>query len=571
MKRLLILLALLALVMPVAGLSLTFQDSSEFGAYVTCTSTGGSGDDYCAWVQSATGGNSYIHTRAKGPAQSSVIRNIDPQATTYAAATYITGTTTLWDRGYIRLYDSSLAVLYSYEFTCVANDRMEVKMVGGSARIYKNGVLVAASGALAQNPSYVGFGMYVIGSSGFAYSLYLDDFVYGTTENREITGSPEQGYYLKKDLTNPAASGFYDSGDNLISSNNMTTTWGVGDTNTSRTIILKEWSGASNAWTYTTTAGTMAGSIAWPLQEAIFNNPDAPYGYYITTVQGSGVYSSVIPYIAGGGFVNFDSEAYGTGDTAIMTWTVDAGSWDTTTYNYELRVQNALYGTVKDTWSVTSSTGSETVVWDDTDELGVYYVTLWRINKATSVEEMMNGDTCELTGYVRFTGYTHDGEAESALAGVNISITQGSTVNNILSGFDGNYTSSATSPFGTGAAVYINVTKSGYEQYVTSFVPMSAKTIHLNFTMRNLTLTYTGMELDGIMRDDIYGRPISDYNVSVTNSTFGESYTTMGNTVGFFMIDETDGVYLAANRCYKVEVNKTGYASNSTLKCVRAL
>lgn len=78
------------------------------------------------------------------------------------------------------------------------------------------------------------------------------------------------------------------------------------------------------------------------------------------------------------------------------------------------------------------------------------------------------------------------------------------------------------------------------------------------------------MELDGIMRDDVYGRPIPTYNVSITNTTFGESYSSTGNSVGFFMVDETDGVYLTANRCYLVAVNKTGYAANSTLKCVRA-
>src|SRR5690606_1762948 len=131
-----------------------------------------------------------------------------------------------------------------------------------------------ASGALAQNPSYIGFGRGCDrpggqGGSGYAY---WDDLVYGTTENRDIFGSPEQGYYLKKDMLNPSASGFaYGNNGTIISNYNMTTTWGLGDSNASQTVILKEWSSGNTAWTYTTTPGKMSGSISWPLQEAIFN------------------------------------------------------------------------------------------------------------------------------------------------------------------------------------------------------------------------------------------------------------------------------------------------------------
>jgi len=567
MKRFLILLALLALVMPVAGLSLTFQDASEFTNYVGAYTAGTAS---VTWNQNKTGGNSNILCTAASSSYS-YMRNLDPLQTTYAAAT-IRGTIGGSGGSYIELYDAANNLLDESvivpSLSSVTPARLEMKMVGSRAYYYKNGALFDVSPVLAQNPSYVNFG----GQTGVGggSSIYVDDFVYGATENRYIFGSPEQGYFLKKDLINPAASGLCFANGTIVSNYNITTTWGVGDTNTSRNIIFKEWSGASNAWTYTTTAGTMAGSIAWPLQEAIFNNPDAPYGYYITTVEGSGVYSSVIPYIAGGGFVNFDSEAYGTGDTATMTWTVDAGIWDTTTYNYELRLQNALYGTVMDTWSVTSSTGSETYLWSDSDELGVYYATLWRINKATSAEEMMNGDTAELTGYVRFTGYTHDAETASALSGVNISIVQGSTVDNILSGFDGNYTSSADTPFGTGAAVYINVTKSGYEQYVTSFTPIAAKTIHLNFTLLSSTPTYTGVGLGGVVRDTVYGRPIPSPTVAIANATHAESYSVTGNSVGYYVADEDDGIFFTVSRCYSVTGSKTGYGSATYLKCLEA-
>ena len=566
MKRLLILLillALLALVMPVAGLSLTFQDSSEFGAYVIC-STGGTGT--CTYSQSSTGKNSYIRTFGSlDNTNFGYFYNTDPSPTTYAAVTLMEGSSSsgsAYNR--VVLKDSTFTTTHDITLPQIAYpQRIEVIVASGAAKIYIDDKFYYTTGAIAQNPSYIGFGSK--GGAGGTARGYWDDLVYGTTENREIVGSPEQGYYLKKDLTNPANNGFYSSNGTLVNNNNITTTWGVGDTNTSRNIIFKEWSGASNAWNYSTTVGTMAGSIAWPLQEAIFNNPSAPYGYYITTVQGSGVYSSVVPYIAGGGFVNFDSEAYGTGDTATMTWTVDAGSWDTVTYNYELRLQNALYGTVMDTWSVTSSTDSETYLWSDSDELGVYYATLWRINKATSAEEMMNGDTAELTGYVRFTGYTHDGEAEATLSGVNISIVQGSTVDNILSGFNGNYSSSATTAFGTGSILRLNVTKTGYRQYQWTFTPETAKTIALNFTLVPTTPTCSGVCLGGVVRDSAYGRPLDNVTVTAVNVTHSTSQSVTGNSVGYYIFQDTSGGPLVHGYCYNMSGSRTGYSHNHPL------
>src|SRR5690606_18312048 len=84
---------LMAMVGPAMGISLTFQDYSDFNQHVSCLGTG------CYWVQSSTGGNSYIAGDA--------IRNRDPLISTYAAAT-IFGST-----GYdnIYLFDSSLNII----------------------------------------------------------------------------------------------------------------------------------------------------------------------------------------------------------------------------------------------------------------------------------------------------------------------------------------------------------------------------------------------------------------------------------------------------------------------------
>lgn len=563
MKRLLLtVLVCLLLAAPVSALSLTFQDSSEFGAYVTCTGTAGGS---CTWTQSATGGNNYIRVTGSPTPFSGgyyYLRNLDSSTTTYAAATstYIGG----GGNPRIELYNSALGSLYAYGGTGPGTQRWEMKMVGGRADIYVDGKFVARSGVLAQNPSYIGWGTTTTNHYG---ECIWDDFVYGTTENREIVGSPEQGYYLKKDLTNPAANGFYDSADNLISSYNMTTTWGVGDTNTSRTIILKEWASGDTVWTYTTTAGTMAGSIAWPLQEAIFNNPNADYGYYITTISGSGEYSTVIPYVAYGATVTFNQDSYSRGDTATITWNVMSGGyWDTGTYGYRLDVMD-VYGNVVSTTPVTTQAGSITATFADDDSLGVYYAVLIATPLAGGDDIWMNYDYCDLTGYLVFTGYVNNAENATPIA-AHINITQSTGISYSTSTPDGNYTTNTA--FYSSSLTVFNVTSTGYWPYHFAITPIAAKTISLNFTLASLTPSFTGIALGGITNDTVYGRPVADATVTVVNATHAESYSVQTNNAGYYLLDESDGVFLTIDRCYHVTATKSGYSASTYLKCVRA-
>jgi len=564
MKRLLILLALTLAVMPVAGLSLTFQDSSEFGAYVTCS------DATCAWTQSATGGNNYIYV-SEGGYSSSAFRTLDPSPTTYAAITELPSCTCGGFGGrnvLIILYNSAGGVLTSFARPSSPGSRWEVKMVGGVAQLYKNDVLQTSSGVLAQNPSYIAFGTYYGGSSG--YCNCYDDLVYGTSENRYITGSPEQGYYLLKDPLNPAANGFYKADGTLISSYNMTTTWGIGDTHVSQTVVLKEWSSANNAWTYTTTAGTMAGTIAWPLQEAIFNNPDAPYGYYITTIPGSGFYSSVIPYWGGGGGLAWSADTYARPGTGTVDYTIDAGYWDPTTYSYRIDVIEYLTGATHSSQTVAAQTGTKSVTFTDDDDLGVYYAVLKRTPLAGGREVWMWGDTTELTGYLVFTGNVFNGETAAYLPVANVSIRQGSTAYNKVTAVNGNYTTNAA--FYSGALTHVNITAPGYIQYRNSFTADSSGTKSLNFTLYPINPTISGLALCGVVRDDVYGRPISTSMIEAYNSTYSDSRIVYSNSVGGYLFDDTHGTGSAFTngRCYYLTSTKLGYTHKSPLgmQCV---
>jgi hypothetical protein len=559
MKRLLFLAVLVCLLIaPAAALSLDFQDSGEFTSYVSCV-----GDGTCAYFQNKTGGNSYITTTG---GTNEFVRNTDPSATTYASATILYGTFAAGGGGSaIRGYDAGGATLFSfympYAVATTSPKRVEIIVTGGVAKMYINGIYDQQSGVLATNPSYIGFGE-------LAGTGYWDDIVYGASENRYIFGSPEQGYFIKKDMLNPAASGFCFANGTIISSYNMSTTWGFGDSNASQTVILKEWSSGLNAATYTTPAGSQAGSINWAIYDEIINDPTMPYGYYITTIAGSGTQSTVIPYVAMGATVAFDKVTYSRGDTAVVSWSVDGGGyWDTATYSYRLDTLD-VYGNVVDTQTVTAQAGSKNVAFTTSDSLGVYYAVLIATPISGGDDIWMNFDTCELTGYLVFTGNVYDAETAAVIPIANVSIVQGTTIYNKVTSADGNYTTDAA--FYSGTITLINVTAAGYQQYTDSFTPLDAKTIGLNFTLLSLTPTHTGLAIGGISRDTVYGRPIPLVSVTAANATHAESYSVTGNSVGYYEIDESDGVFFTDDRCYTVTGSKTGYGSASYLKCVVA-
>jgi hypothetical protein len=74
----------------------------------------------------------------------------------------------------------------------------------------------------------------------------------------------------------------------------------------------------------------------------------------------------------------------------------------------------------------------------------------------------------------------------------------------------------------------------------------------------------TGLSIGGIATDTTYGRPIPNAAVTVSNATYGESYSTTANSVGYYKIDESTGAFLTNLRLYSVVASKLGYANSTT-------
>ncbi len=575
MKRLLPLLALLlllALIGAASATSLNFQNPTDY-TQITYTTTYGGGS--ISWVESGVGGNNYIsvykdstYNQYNLPSSTTVFHLTSPSSTTYAAATYIGTDSGLYSDPAVILFDSSKSIIGSYIATGspTTGTRWEVKISGGVPKYYVNGALVSTGSAMASNPSYIGFGT---GSRGNAGYHYWDNYVYGSAENKVVLGLPEsdnQTFIILSDITNPSAAGLaFGSNGTVVNSNYMTGTWSRGNDTAplmNESINLVNYvTGTIYETTYTGDA--FSGSYSFDILTNVINNANAPMGLYAITIPGSGAYSNQIWYKSNGASVAWSSKTYSTGDTgSIITIVANGGYWDTSTYTYTLGVMDVYGGWHGANTTITTQTSTVTHSWNaDTDSPGVYYAVLVATSRSTGVQYILGFDYTTLSSYVNFNGIVHDGQTQAVISGANVSMTQDGTVCNTLSAADGNYTCSG---FSTGATLYVNATATGYRQYTYNFTPLAAKGVALNITLVPSSPTVTGLGLGGVARDTTYGRPIYGATLTITNASRSESYVTTANSVGYYLIDETKGVFLTNNGWYQVVGSKLGYSNSTT-------
>lgn len=547
MKRYFILLCLLLLVSGAqANTRLTFQNPNDFIAQISCIPGSGAA---CSWQHNTTGGNSYILHGVQYITASS------PVAMQYAAASpeWVLPATfgiTLLDAAGTQLVAGTTATTSGYS-------RVEVKMIGTSAYIYVNGVEQSHTIALAQNPSYIGWG------------IDVDDTIWGSSQplvnnasDKYIFGMPESGFFLMKDFLTPAASGFYQVNQTdpngtptLISSFYLPSQFAKGGGD-NETVVLNEYGGGNYQTVYTGTA--LRGSIYWNLTE--FFATSAPYGLYVTTIPGSISYSDTIPYIGSGANIFFDKDQYAVGETATLSTLISDGYYDTAAYTYHVKIQD-IFGTEVSDQPITFTsssphTGSVSYAWTDTDTNGVYYGMIYATRLSDSEDILMNYDTCELTSSLYINGYVKDAQTTLPISGATVNVSQGVTSDPVLSGVDGNYTSTL-STFSANALTTLAADMTGYDSYTTTFTPLSAGSIQINISLMPTTPTHTGIALGGLVVSPPYNRTVDSATVVISNSGVG-SYTVTTNSAGFYIQD-----LMPNGTIWDIMSYKTGYSNSS--------
>lgn len=548
-----VILLLLTLVVAPVCASYNFQNSGIGDFY--CKLESGSGA--CGWIESTDGGNSYSVVSAANLGILTFERNANPNPMTYSAATLLSS---YWgtcsnQQAKVRLYDSAGASLYDLSLGCGDGiiGRYEVNVVGGVAKVYRNGILKGTSGALAQNPSYIGWGAYQTGVSATT-GMYWDDIVYGSTDDKTTLGFPKtNAFYLKKDYVNPGANGFYNGTTGaLISSTAFTSTFSrsnlSGEALVSQPVqLINMATGTVYETEYTGTAST--GTITWHTTNL---TTAASYGWYQSKL--GTTLSDPVSYIANGATISFDQDEYAAGDTATTTYLIDAAYWDSSTYDYYIRIID-IYGTKVSETAIASASGSTTYTWQEDDTQGVYYAEIIGKPKAGGDEVFYNYDYATLSATFTVYGYVHDAETTLPISGALVNASQGGIISNATSGADGNY---SVSGFITGTLFGMNTTATGYRGYWNNFTPFYNHRIGLNVTLLSTSPITTGITLGGVARDTAYGRPLSSVSVDIWNVTDSQRWTATTNDVGFY-----NKTSISENRQYSIEGMRIGYANSS--------
>ena len=534
------------MVVGVQGLALDFQNPTDFSAQISCIGA-------CTWYQSPSGGNNYVLTTSAGGIQSQTQYTMD-----YSAAT-IDGSSVS-----AILKDSSGATIWTSpgSWMCGGGNclkRCEVRVVGGVANLYRDGVLEGSSGVII-NPSYVSWAA----TNGGAWGGKVDDIIYGSSQplldtapDKYILGMPETGYFLMKDILNPAASGFYRSNGTglpvLIASNSFTSTFGKGNGN-NESITLSSPTGGVAQTQYSGTA--YAGTITWNLTD--FFNSGANYGLYQTDMTNAFLPSDYIPYIGNGASIAFDKVSYAVGEDAVITVVVSDSYYDLATYSYHVVIQDVWGTVVSDqpiTFSASPHTGTVSYTWLSTNAEGAYYGIIYAHRLSDHTDLMMNYDVADLSSNLIVNGFVKSAETTSGISGATVNITQGITTDSVSSGVDGNYTSSST--FSANIPTTIVAGKSGYETYSHTFTPLMAGSISINLTLMPTTPTFSGVALGGIARTPPYNRTIDSATVTITNAN--ATYTATTNSAGYYIKNN-----MRANEWWNIVGSKTGFGNSTT-------
>lgn len=576
MKRLLLVISVLAmLVLPVAATNLNFQNPGDMNS-ILLSPWCDSGATACgvtslSFVESTTGGNNYYNVSGnKGAAARILVLAVNPSPSveTYAAATLVGVQSS--SVASVTLLDANRNLMWRADTGGAPGaGRYEMKIVGGTATAYANGVPYSVNNTMTINPSYIGFGAAVGLTDANTYGRW-DDYVYGASENKYVLGLPEtNAFVVLDDVTSDGSDGLYNvTSGTQVDANYMYGTWSRGNLSTPLTNesiqLVNYQTGAVYATNYTGTAytGTVKINIKTSLIDA-----NAPGGWYALTIPGTSAYSNQILKRSNGASVTWDRDTYSTGDTGtVITVVADGGYWDTTTYDYKLGVMD-IYGVFHGAnTTVTTQTQTITHDWAETDNPGVYYAILFA-TKDDGTQYIFGLDYAELDSVFSLSGYVNDAQTGLTLSGANLNFTQGATIVDTTSGIDGNY--SATG-FATGAPLVVNATATNYVQYVYSFTPLAAKSVSMNVSLVPASPTLSGLGIGGVARDVIYGRPIQDAFVTVTNTTTAEEYIKTTSMTGWYLCDEGASCFLQTKTPYSVWGNKTGYANSTVYSAVTA-
>lgn len=578
-KYLLVLLALLAIIVPVAAWSdnLNNNQSTYYSGIIGTPGSAGVG-----WTTLA--GNldtTCFYTYGYNLYYSGTGYWITPNgsiSTNYYAYTWLTsangvGTkTAFFDANRNAFWGWSIAAPNTYG-SITTPHRIEVIRSGTNALTYYDGSLIETYTSVPGTAMYA-FGMTTNDWSGSgAINAYFDDLSYGNAfSDTAIVSAPPHGDYILSDMINPSNYGLYSSTGSLLYSDQFHIQWSVGpyadgwqvassppNTRYSINIVAPDGSVVNTTYLNFTAAGSAAGVYTYPMNATYLAGAPLQYGQYWTYLyDGSSVKSTDYFYVIGtGASVSWGKSQYTSGDAATVSYSISSSYYDTTTYSYEIKILNA-YGTTEKTQTVSGQTGSISFNLDSsTYSNGVYYAEIIAAPKSGASEIVMNYALTEVSSYVSLYGYVHD-ENGNLLSGASLNVTQGSNYLVATTNASGYYTSANNWLTGSNIVIYGSYT--GHQNQTNTLLPLAAESILWNVTLESNSLPCPDICIHGLVKSSQTNTTVTGATAYIrVNGTSTSPTTALTGVAGYYNFTG-----LSAGTVYDIWSGKTGYANSTT-------
>lgn len=441
---------------------------------------------------------------------------------------------------------------------------IEMKIIGMKPTYFRDGVQWSSGTALNVYPSYLRIRTHS--------SNYLDNLQVGGTDHHMVGAIPSN-WSIQRDILNPLANGAYAWNPN-------TDTWVIKDSNnfyievvTSSVDDVYEENVFIKNWQYGGVVKVIPIDSTKPYHILTINineflndpNPlgiDMPDGMYRVYFESSPLIYEDFWVISNGAVVETAKDDYIIGESTIVSVTILESYYDTNTYDYYLRMTDEYGEQIGSDHQIISATHVDSLHFSESDGGGARFITAVAKNKSTGEERIIGYKVVTVLEYIGFYGVVYDGSSESPLEGATINITQSSPDLSVLgtSGYDGNYTITG---FIQGSPITITATATGYVPYEYTFNPFSYGLKNVDITLVPVVTAHSGLGINGVIRDTVYGRPIGLSAVTISNATYGESYSDNANSVGYYQLDEDDGAVLTNLRWYDVVGSKLKYGSDA--------
>lgn len=248
------------------------------------------------------------------------------------------------------------------------------------------------------------------------------------------------------------------------------------------------------------------------------------------------------------GSVSFNASSYKNYNTAMITYVLN--SPDFGTYDYKIDTMNVNTFEIKNTWTLSSSSGNVTQSLANYGSANYYAILSRKLKSETwSSSHYVDYDIATVTAVAYLQGTTYNVEVGTNLSNVIINTTQSSIWHNTTSNTIGTYN---LYDYDEDMSIQMNTSKVNFTHVNYSWTPLSSVLYTQNLYLFPNNLTRSSGGVQGVVMDDRLYQAISGASVTIANASWNASVTS--NSIGYYNFSNL------VNGTYNITASKTGLA-----------